>query len=76
MAAFANTMQGLLTLVVTKSLHLATMCIYQVLYTVCGVFGPWIMKRGDPTSKNIVRLWRSGPFDIEALVEGELSDES
>lgn len=34
------------------------------------------MKRGDPTSKNIVRLWRSGPFDIEALVEGELSDES
>lgn len=51
MAALANTMQGLLTLVVTKSLHLATMCIYQVLYTVCGVFGPWIMKRGDPTSK-------------------------
>lgn len=34
------------------------------------------MKRGDPTSKNIVRLWRSGSFDIEGLVEGELSDES
>lgn len=51
---------------------LATMCIYQVLWCI------WTMnhQKGDPTSKNSVRLWRSGSFVSEALVEGELSAES
>lgn len=51
---------------------LATMCIYQVLWCI------WTMnhQKGDPTSKNSVRLWRSGSSVSEALVEGELSAES